>query len=413
MKNKKYLLIIGFVIAVILSAIQIIPSTEAAGDNGTHRKIVVFKNSLSDIEKDRVINESGAEKVRHLKSARSSVVVLNNKEEWELVKNLDVLRVDDDIVINAFDRNITSKGGGTVIQPAEVLPWGVDRINAEVVWGGVEDATNVVSGNNAGAGIKVAVIDTGIELAHPDLAANIKGGYNAISPLKSANDDNGHGTHVAGIIGAIDNAVGVLGVGPKIDLYAVKVLNRSGSGYLSDIIEGLDWAIANKMQVVNMSLGTSVYNKSFEDAIKRVDAAGIVQVAAAGNSGPNDNTVDYPGKFAEVIAVSAVDKNDAIASFSSRGPEVDLASPGVSIFSTYKGKTYKNLSGTSMASPHVAGVAALLLNAPAKCDLNNDNICSPAEVKQRLEISAEDLGAVGRDNLYGAGLVNAERTINL
>lgn len=412
MKNKKYLLIIGFVIAIILSAIQIVPSTEAAGDNGTHRKIVVFKNGLSDTDKDRIIDKSGAEKVRHLKSAKSSVVLLNNKEEQELAKNPDVLRVDDDIVIEAFDKNITSKRG-TTTQPAEVLPWGTDRINAEVVWGGAEDATNVVSDNNAGAGIKVAVIDTGIELAHPDLAANIKGGYNAISPLKSANDDNGHGTHVAGIIGAIDNTVGVLGVGPQINLYAVKVLNRNGSGYLSDIIEGLDWAIANNMQVINMSLGTSVYNKSFEDAIKRVNVAGIVQVAAAGNSGPNDNTVNYPAKFTEVIAVSAVDKNDIIASFSSRGTEVDIAAPGVSIFSTYKGKIYKNLSGTSMASPHVAGVAALLLNAVNKCDSDGDLICDSAEVKQRLETTAEDLGTSGRDNLYGAGLVNAERAVSL
>jgi len=141
-----------------------------------------------------------------------------------------------------------------------------------------------------------------------------------------------------------------------------------------------------------------------------VNAAGIVQVAAAGNSG---GAVIYPAAYPEVIAVSATDSTDAIASWSSRGPEVDLAAPGVSIYSTYKGQTYKTLSGTSMASPHVAGATALVLTQTAKCDLNGDGRCSPAEVQQRLEASAEDLGTAGRDNLYGSGLVDAEKAISL
>ncbi|MEK7067800.1 MAG: S8 family peptidase, partial [Patescibacteria group bacterium] len=218
----------------------------------------------------------------------------------------------------------------------------------------------------------------------------------------------GHGTHIAGIIAAVDNTFGVVGVGPQISLYGVKVLNRNGSGYLSDVIEGLDWAIANGMQVINMSLGTSSDIQSFRDAVQRVNAAGIVQVAAAGNSG---GAVNFPGAYPEVIAVSATDNTNTIASWSSRGSEVDLAAPGVNIYSTYRGSKYATLSGTSMASPHVAGAAALVLTQTAKCDSDFNGVCSPVEVQQRLENTAEDLGISGKDSLYGAGLIDAQKAV--
>jgi subtilisin family serine protease len=276
------------------------------------------------------------------------------------------------------------------------LTWNIDRVDAEISWG-----------ISTGDPVKVGVIDTGIDLSHPDIKSNIKGGYNAIYPWKSPNDDNGHGTHVAGIIAALNNSIGVVGVGPNIDLYAIKVLNASGSGYLSDVIEGLDWAVTHGMQIVNMSLGTSQNVQSFHDAIVSAYNAGVVIVAAAGNSG---GAVSYPAAYPEVIAVSATDQNNQIASFSSRGPEVDLAAPGVNIYSTYKGKSYATLSGTSMATPHVTGAAALVIDTK-KCDLNSDNICTPAEVQQRLEQTAIDLGDPGKDNLYGYGLVNVYQAL--
>ncbi|MDP3014229.1 MAG: S8 family serine peptidase, partial [Candidatus Subteraquimicrobiales bacterium] len=203
--------------------------------------------------------------------------------------------------------------------------------------------------------------------------------------------------------------IGVVGVGPKIDLYAVKVLNRYGSGYLSDVIEGLGWAIQNGMQVVNMSLGTSSDILSFKEAIQRVNQAGITQVAAAGNTG---GAVIYPAAYPEVIAVSATNNLDTIASWSSRGSEVDLAAPGVSIYSTWPPRLYKTLSGTSMAAPHVAGTAALVLTTSVgSWDLDNDAIWDPIEVQNKLEATAEDLGTAGRDNLYGSGLVDAEKAV--
>ena len=250
--------------------------------------------------------------------------------------------------------------------------------------------------------MSVAVIDTGRPNA-PDLAANIKGG-NYVTPGASPQDDNGHGTHVAGIIAAVDNTLGVIGVAPRASLYAVKVLDDAGVGSYSDVISGLQWAVSNGMQVVNMSFGGPDY-APLRAAITAASNAGIVLVAAAGNSGPGANTVGYPAKYPEVIAVAATDSANTVASFSSRGPEVELAAPGVSILSTYFGVSYATLSGTSMASPHVAGAAALVIGSGIK-DTNGDGLVND-EVRAILDGTAHDLGAAGRDTAYGYGLVDA------
>jgi subtilisin len=265
----------------------------------------------------------------------------------------------------------------------------VDRIDAEKVWSTTTADT-----------IKVAVVDSGIDLDHPDLSSNIKGGINTISSSRSADDDNGHGSHVAGIIAALNNSTGVVGVGHRIDLYAVKVLNRNGSGDISDIIEGIQWSINNGMAIINMSLGTSSDIQSFHDAVIAAKNAGVVVVAAAGNSGPSDNTVIYPARYPQVIAVSAVNSSNNISGFSSRGPEVDLTAPGESIYSTYRSGGYRTMSGTSMASPHVAGAAALVLS--------NHPGFTPDQVQTHLMNNAELLNGLN-SNQQGAGLVDAEK----
>jgi len=410
MKNKFSFILAGLAVAVVLGLVGIALVSQAASQPFTPskaevmaRKIIVFKSGiLNEPDREALVKKHGGVITKNLDLIEGKAVLLPPKAEAALAREAGVLRIDDDVEVFALVKpdGKPAKGGRgkEKPQPAETLPWGVDRIDADLVWG-------ITTGDP----VKVAIIDTGIDLTHPDLKDNIKGGYNAINSRESANDDNGHGTHVAGIIAAIDNEIGVIGVGPKIDLYAVKVLDRNGSGYLSDVIEGLDWAIQNGMQVVNMSLGTSDNIDSFHQAVQKVNAAGITQVAAAGNN--YGGAVDYPGAYDEVIAVSATNKSDRIANFSSVGPQVDLAAPGVSIYSTYKGSTYKTLDGTSMASPHVAGTAALVLTQTAKCDTDLSGSCSPAEVQQRLEVTAEDLGTAGRDDFYGSGLVDAEKAV--
>lgn len=284
--------------------------------------------------------------------------------------------------------------------PAETVPPGITQIGAPQAWG-----------LSTGAGVKVAVIDTGISLTHPDLAGHVTSGPNFVSETKPPNDDNGHGSHVAGTIGAIDNEIGVVGVAPGTRLYAVKVLNKNGMGWTSDVAAGIDWAAANGMQVANMSLGGG-YSEIQDIACANAEAAGVLLIAAAGNSGnanPGESTVGYPAALPSVVAVSAVNASNVIASFSSTGPEVALSAPGVSIQSTWKGSGYYTASGTSMAAPHVAGSAALAI-AKGVADVNG-NGRSNDEVRALLEVTAEDLGTAGQDDLYGRGLVDAERAV--
>jgi len=375
--------------------------------NAASRKIVVFQDWVNEAAYDEILERTGAVKIKSLPLVNASVVLAGPASERALKQRAEVQRLDEDAVVYALAKPSKVGKPPPAPQPDEFLPWGVDRIDADLVWD-VDGNLMVDSGANAGGGVKVAVLDTGLDLDHPDLVSNIKGGINTINPNKSADDDNGHGSHVAGIIAALDNTVGVLGVAPQAQLYAVKVLNRQGSGFVSDIIEGLQWSIANGMQVINMSFGTSSDVQSLHDAITAAYRSGIVLVAAAGNSGPEDNTVLYPARYPEVIAVSATDTTDTVASWSSRGPEVELAAPGVNIYSTYKGGSYNTLSGTSMASPHVAGTAALVI-ASGIADSNGDGFIND-EVRVKLQSTADDLGGLGRDDLYGFGLVDAQET---
>jgi len=187
-------------------------------------------------------------------------------------------------------------------------------------------------------------------------------------------------------------------------LYAVKALDRKGSGYLSDVIEALQWSVTNGMQVVNLSLSADSHVQSFRDAVAQATQSGLVIVAASGNDG---TTVDYPAAYTEVIAVSATDDQNNLASFSNRGDELDLVAPGVNIFSTTKGGEYSIESGTSMAAPHVTGAVALVLNTlPGEYDTNENGTWDPTEVQKKLEDTALDLGTAGKDPDFGSGLVD-------
>lgn len=389
---KKFLLLLIPLVAFFL-VVTVFP-TQAQTNN---RRIVVFDDQVvNKPAKEAIIKGAGGVLVKHLDLINATAIYLPPQAEKALRVHPSVKRIDADVVVRATPANGKGKPSPAP-QPTQSLPWGVDRIEADQAWA-----------TSSATAVKVAIVDTGVDLSHPDLLANIKGGVNTISPRKSANDDNGHGTHVAGTVAAAYNSIGVVGVGHQASLYAVKVLDRNGSGFLSDVIEGLDWAVANKMQVVNMSLGTDSNIQSFHDAVSRVYQAGIVQVAAAGNDAA---AVDFPAAYPEVVAVAAVQRNPdgtlAPASFTSKGVEVDLSAPGVGILSTYKGGTYATLSGTSMSSPHVAGVAALVLTrAVGTNDTNGNGLWDPDEVSARLKSTVENIGT--DPTLYGTGLVRAD-----
>ena len=304
-----------------------------------------------------------------------------------LQKNSKITRIEPDLEVYAAGKPVR-----------QVLPWGVDRIDAEVVH----------AGGNKGAGAKVAVIDTGVDYRHPDLDGNYAGGKDFVNSDADPMDDNGHGTHVAGTIAAEDNNVGVVGVAPQARVYALKVLNSGASGYWSDVIAAMEWAVNNGMQVANLSLVSSIDpGVTVETAFNNAEKAGLLTVAAAGNT--NGGAVTYPARYGSVVAVSATADTNGLASFSSVGPEVELAAPGKSIYSTYKGGGYATLDGTSMASSHVAGTAALVI-AAGITDANGDGKIND-EVRRRLRDTAGDLGPPGKDNSFGYGLVKADRAV--
>ncbi len=308
-----------------------------------------------------------------------------------LQQRADVEFVEENGTMHAFD---------------QTLPWGIDRTDADVS----------ADAGFTGGGADVAIIDTGIDDDHPDLRANLGSGHDevtcgtggffgncAFSGNNNAcnqpwSDDNDHGTHCAGIAAAVDNDSHVVGVGPDITLHAVKVLDCAGSGTFSDIAAGINHVANQEWDVGSMSLGASSGSSTVDRAITNATNAGVTLVAAAGNSGPCTNCVGYPARHPDVVAVSASNCSDGLASFSSQGPEVDIIAPGASILSTVPSGT-ATFSGTSMACPHVAGAAGVL----AAQGLSRSQIIT------RLTSTAEGLGLAPEEQ--GAGLLDVAAAV--
>ncbi|QMV44306.1 S8 family peptidase [Cohnella cholangitidis] len=272
------------------------------------------------------------------------------------------------------------------------IPWNINRVQAPKVWRAAR----------LGYGVKVAILDTGIA-RHPDL--RIAGGVNTITG-KSFKDDNGHGTHVAGIAAATGRGK-IYGTAPKVSLYAVKALNAEGIGYISDIVEGIDWCLSRGIKIINMSFGLNGESRLLKDAIRRANKQGAVIVASAGNSGKSYYPqIDAPARYPETIAVAATTRADRAAIFSSRGRGIDVSAPGFDILSTWLKGGYVRESGTSMSAPHVTGAVALLRAV-------KPNLCASA-VRKTINKSA--LRIPGGVTSVGRGLLQiaeaVERKLN-
>ncbi|MEO0080396.1 MAG: S8 family peptidase [candidate division WOR-3 bacterium] len=263
-----------------------------------------------------------------------------------------------------------------------------------------------------GGAVKVAVVDNGVEYWHPDLAARYVPGELGHDFLNGDDDPKPdhpewpgafHGTHVAGIIGAvIDNGLGIAGWA-QVQLMGVRVLDDTGSGNTSDVASGIRWATDHGARVINLSLGSSAATTPLIEACRYATSREVVLIAASGNEG--SVYINYPAALSECIAVGALGKDSRLAWFSNRGPEQEVVAPGVDVYSTGTGGSYLMADGTSMAAPEVSGVAALLLSL-------NPGI-SATKVRASLDISAVDMGSSGRDEIFGFGLVNARRALDL
>ena len=316
-------------------------------------------------------------------------------------------------------------GGG---QPSQQIPWGISRVKASDVW-------SITDGS--GGVIEVAVLDTGVDYDHPDLAGNIAWCVSTLRGRVTTNpaqckDQNGHGTHVIGTIAALNNDIGVVGVAPGVEIYSIRVLDASGSGSYSDIAIGIEQALLgpdgvldkdgdgiivgdpddDAAEVISMSLGGPSDDQYLHDMIIQAYNYGVVIVAASGNEAADQPS--YPAIYPEVIAVGATDSTDAIAYFSNLQPEV--SAPGVDILSTYPDDTYETLSGTSMATPHVSGVVALIqaayYNKYGKVlPVGTFDDMGTTTVRGILHSTADDLGDAGWDIYYGYGIVRADLAV--
>lgn len=399
------------------------------------RKIIIFREGAQDADRDDAVRRHGGLSRRRLSRLNGLVADMPEHQIKALRRHAKVKAIHDDVPM---------RGDGAIVfvpVPAPVVeeyPWGQHAV-------GIPAARQLLTGLPL-AGVRVAVMDTGIDSTHPELQSSIVGGYNAVSGGNPNNyqDDNGHGTHMAGIIAAAGNGQGFIGTVHQPLISAVKVLDSTGHGYLSDFLNGMDWIMANNIRVVNMSLSFDADSPLLHQAIQEMHEAGVIIVASAGNrckgttandsggddsggddsggddSGGDDSGGDnatpctieqdplqggvkYPGRYPEVIAVGGVDINNQRGSYSRTGPEVTLVAPGGSsatgkILSTIQGSQYAYGSGTSQATAYVTGAITTVLQiAPT---------LTSSQVLTLLQTTAMDLGLPATEQ--GVGLVDVE-----
>ena len=336
--------------------------------------------AFSSLKAQGVLKKANANALSHLPSVHASVAKLTAKQRKLLAMDPDVEYIEEDHKRYLMD----------VITPlAQSTPYGITMVQA-----------NQVSDSSAG-NTKVCVIDTGWTAGHEDLQNSGVTGYSFSGHGNWYEDGNGHGTHVAGTMVALNNNSGVVGTigSGQAGVHIVKIFNNSGNWTTaSNLITAIQSCKDAGAKVVNMSLGGGSSNTTENNAMTNFYNGGMLLVAAAGNGG--NTSFSYPASYNAVVSVAAVNSSGSLASFSQRNSQVEIAGPGVSVSSTWNNGGYNSISGTSMASPHVAGVAALVWS--------NHPGCTAAQIRNALNATAEDRGSAGRDTSYGWGIVKAK-----
>jgi minor extracellular protease Epr len=364
----------SMILCVIISISLLFPFYQASAfDEVKVQKLVLFEEEV-DMDLVKMTGSTILEQYENLPAAKLAIPL--DKIDWFSVAE----------TVTALEDEQKAKAVG------QVIDWSTSAVQAPKAW----------KANYTGKNVKVAILDSGIS-PHPDL--KITGGKSFVSYTESFSDDNGHGTHIAGIVAALNNNIGTIGVAPDAELYAVKVLDSKGNGYLTDIISAIDWAITNKMDIINLSLGSLDKSPTLEYIINKAYNSGILVVAAGGNGGNEYGTGDqvaYPAKYNTVIAVGAVDQYRKRGVFSAAGSAIEFSAPGVSIYSTYLNNGFAKLNGTSMAAGFVTANLALLKEMyPTMTN---------RELREQLKRTALDLGNPGRDYWYGFGLVQSPQS---
>ena len=347
--------------------------------------LVGFHADVADADAEAVYRGHGAAKLEKLRGLRVHRVRVP-PSALEAIERALARRPE----VKFVERNRLLAPDLAPNDPSYPSQWHLPKISAQQAW---DISTGVPE-------VVIAILDTGVDGTHPDLAAKMVAGYNSYDKNTDTRDVYGHGTKVAGAAAAIgNNGVGVSGVSWQSRIMPVRVSDTSGYAYYSTISNGLTWAVDHGAKVMNISFGGVAASSSIASAAQYVRSRGGVVVAAAGNCGCLDSTAPN----SQLISVSATDSNDNLASWSSRGTYVDVAAPGAGILTTAKGGGYSSVSGTSFASPVTAGVVALMMAA--------NPTLAPADLEALLKANADDKGAAGWDSSFGFGRINAYRAI--
>src|SRR5262245_1215069 len=393
------------------------------------KTIVTFQGELGR-KAQRIIEKYGGTVRAELGIVDGVSALIPKGQLKQLAKDPAVTSVEPDLPVTLFPMDHAGDTGDLEYENA----WGVEHIGTPAV-----HAAGI-----RGAGVKVAVIDTGIDYLHddpddtpyvvdPEFYGNYKGGHDFVNNDDDPMDDNGHGTHVAGILAAEKNGYLVSGVAPDVDLYALKILNANGEGDESNLILALQWAVTHDIDVVNMSLGMHTSVPALATAVANASAAGVLLVAASGNVNPLSLNevpfgcaVAYPAAYPQVLSTTFTNGNNALTGLSCTGPEVDFAAPGDQIYGPVPIGTcqlcdprgYASLTGTSMASPHLAGTVALLLAAgitdtgtPGLLDNVKAQLCAHADVGFGVNTTPIGTSDARYPKDFGCGVLNADGAV--